>query len=90
MPLINNWQAVEASKGSEAREGLYRQVPNPVQTPPQPASDSNAKVVAMDDFIGSPRVRGIDAKARAGWPQKTRRALDSRGCGAPGARFKAS
>jgi [acyl-carrier-protein] S-malonyltransferase len=31
MPLINNWQAAEVRTGSEAREGLYRQVPNPVR-----------------------------------------------------------
>jgi len=31
MPLINNWQASEISKGGEAREGLYQQVPNPVR-----------------------------------------------------------
>jgi [acyl-carrier-protein] S-malonyltransferase len=31
VPLINNWQAREVSTGSEAREGLYQQVPNPVR-----------------------------------------------------------
>lgn len=31
MPLVNNWQAAEISKGGEAREGLYQQVPNPVR-----------------------------------------------------------
>ena len=31
MPLINNWQAAEVRTGSEAREGLYQQVPNPVR-----------------------------------------------------------
>jgi [acyl-carrier-protein] S-malonyltransferase len=30
-PLINNWQAREVRSGAEAREGLYRQVPNPVR-----------------------------------------------------------
>jgi [acyl-carrier-protein] S-malonyltransferase len=30
MPLINNWQAVEVRTGTEAREGLYQQVPNSV------------------------------------------------------------
>lgn len=30
IPLINNWQAHEIRTGAEAREGLYRQVPNPV------------------------------------------------------------
>jgi [acyl-carrier-protein] S-malonyltransferase len=30
-PLINNWQAREIRTGSEAREGLYHQVPNPVR-----------------------------------------------------------
>ena len=29
-PLVNNWQAREIATGAEAREGLYRQVPNPV------------------------------------------------------------
>ena len=29
--LVNNWQAVEIRTGGEAREGLYRQVPNPVR-----------------------------------------------------------
>jgi [acyl-carrier-protein] S-malonyltransferase len=28
--LINNWQAREIRTASEAREGLYHQVPNPV------------------------------------------------------------
>lgn len=31
MPLVNNWQAKLISTGSEAREGLYQQVPNPVR-----------------------------------------------------------
>ena len=31
MPLINNWQAAEVRTGSEAREGLYQQVPNSVR-----------------------------------------------------------
>jgi [acyl-carrier-protein] S-malonyltransferase len=31
VPLINNWQAREVRTGAEAREGLYQQVPNPVQ-----------------------------------------------------------
>jgi len=30
-PLVNNWQAEEIRTGAEAREGLYRQVPNPVR-----------------------------------------------------------
>ncbi len=30
-PLVNNWQAREICSGSEAREGLRQQVPNPVQ-----------------------------------------------------------
>jgi [acyl-carrier-protein] S-malonyltransferase len=30
-PLINNWQAREVRTGSEAREGLVEQVPNPVR-----------------------------------------------------------
>lgn len=30
-PLVNNWQAAEIRTGAEAREGLYRQVPNPVR-----------------------------------------------------------
>lgn len=30
VPLINNWQAREIRSGEDAREGLYRQVPNPV------------------------------------------------------------
>jgi [acyl-carrier-protein] S-malonyltransferase len=30
-PLVNNWQAHEIRLGSEAREGLYQQVPNPVR-----------------------------------------------------------
>jgi [acyl-carrier-protein] S-malonyltransferase len=30
VPLINNWQAREIRSGAEARDGLYRQVPNPV------------------------------------------------------------
>lgn len=31
VPLVNNWQAREIRTGSEAREGLYQQVPNPVR-----------------------------------------------------------
>ena len=31
VPLINNWQAKEVHTGTEAREGLYQQVPNPVR-----------------------------------------------------------
>jgi [acyl-carrier-protein] S-malonyltransferase len=30
-PLVNNWQGREVRTGSEAREGLYQQVPNPVR-----------------------------------------------------------
>ncbi len=30
-PLLNNWQARQISTGSEAREGLIEQIPNPVQ-----------------------------------------------------------
>jgi [acyl-carrier-protein] S-malonyltransferase len=30
-PLINNWQAREIRTGEEAREGLYRQIPNAVR-----------------------------------------------------------
>jgi len=30
-PLVNNWQAREIRTGSEAREGLLQQVPNPVR-----------------------------------------------------------
>jgi [acyl-carrier-protein] S-malonyltransferase len=30
-PLINNWQARQITTGTEAREGLYQQVPNPVR-----------------------------------------------------------
>ena len=30
-PLINNWQAAVITSASDAREGLYRQVPNPVR-----------------------------------------------------------
>jgi [acyl-carrier-protein] S-malonyltransferase len=30
-PLVNNWQAREIRTGTEAREGLYQQVPNPVR-----------------------------------------------------------
>lgn len=30
MPLVNNWQAREIRTGTEAREGLYQQVPNSV------------------------------------------------------------
>ena len=31
IPLVNNWQAREIHGGSEAREGLFQQVPNPVR-----------------------------------------------------------
>jgi [acyl-carrier-protein] S-malonyltransferase len=31
IPLVNNWQARIVQTGSEAREGLYQQVPNPVR-----------------------------------------------------------
>jgi [acyl-carrier-protein] S-malonyltransferase len=31
VPLINNWQALEVRLGAEAREGLFRQIPNPVR-----------------------------------------------------------
>jgi [acyl-carrier-protein] S-malonyltransferase len=31
VPLINNWQAREVRAGAAAREGLYQQIPNPVQ-----------------------------------------------------------
>jgi [acyl-carrier-protein] S-malonyltransferase len=31
VPLINNWQAREIQTGTEAREGLFQQVPNPVR-----------------------------------------------------------
>lgn len=31
VPLVNNWQAREIRTGSEAREGLYEQVPNSVR-----------------------------------------------------------
>jgi [acyl-carrier-protein] S-malonyltransferase len=30
-PLINNWQAREVTTGSDARQGLYEQIPNPVR-----------------------------------------------------------
>lgn len=30
VPLVNNWQARQIHTGTEAREGLYEQVPNPV------------------------------------------------------------
>jgi [acyl-carrier-protein] S-malonyltransferase len=30
-PLVNNWQARMVTTGTEAREGLYQQVPNPVR-----------------------------------------------------------
>jgi [acyl-carrier-protein] S-malonyltransferase len=30
-PLVNNWQAREIHAGTEAHEGLYQQVPNPVR-----------------------------------------------------------
>jgi [acyl-carrier-protein] S-malonyltransferase len=31
VPLVTNWQAREIRSGSDAREGLYHQVPNPVR-----------------------------------------------------------
>jgi [acyl-carrier-protein] S-malonyltransferase len=31
VPLVNNWQAREIRTAAEAREGLYRQIPNPVR-----------------------------------------------------------
>jgi [acyl-carrier-protein] S-malonyltransferase len=31
VPLINNWQATQITRGADAREGLYQQVPNPVR-----------------------------------------------------------
>lgn len=31
VPLVNNWEAREIRTGSEAREGLYQQIPNPVR-----------------------------------------------------------
>ena len=31
VPLVNNWQAREIRTGAEAREGLFRQIPNPVR-----------------------------------------------------------
>jgi [acyl-carrier-protein] S-malonyltransferase len=31
VPLVNGWQAAVVRTGSEAREGLYQQVPNPVR-----------------------------------------------------------
>ena len=31
VPLINNWHAREIRHGSDAREGLYEQIPNPVR-----------------------------------------------------------
>jgi [acyl-carrier-protein] S-malonyltransferase len=31
VPLIGNWQAREITTAAEAREGLYQQIPNPVQ-----------------------------------------------------------
>jgi [acyl-carrier-protein] S-malonyltransferase len=30
-PLVNNWQAREVRTGTEARQGVYEQVPNPVR-----------------------------------------------------------
>jgi len=30
-PLVNNWRASEVRTGTDAREGLYQQVPNPVR-----------------------------------------------------------
>ncbi|MEP6960720.1 MAG: ACP S-malonyltransferase [Acidobacteriota bacterium] len=41
VPLINNWQAREIRTASEAREGLYQQVPNPVRW-----SDSIRQLIA--------------------------------------------
>jgi len=31
VPLVNNWQARLIHTGTEAREGLFQQVPNPVR-----------------------------------------------------------
>jgi [acyl-carrier-protein] S-malonyltransferase len=31
LPLVNNWEAREIRTGSEARQGLYQQIPNPVR-----------------------------------------------------------
>jgi [acyl-carrier-protein] S-malonyltransferase len=31
VPLVNNWQATQITRGADAREGLYQQVPNPVR-----------------------------------------------------------
>jgi [acyl-carrier-protein] S-malonyltransferase len=31
VPLVNNWQAAVITKGTDARQGLFEQVPNPVQ-----------------------------------------------------------
>ena len=31
IPLINNWQAREITRGADARHGLYEQIPNPVR-----------------------------------------------------------
>ena len=31
IPLINNWQAREITRGADARQGLYEQIPNPVR-----------------------------------------------------------
>lgn len=31
VPLVNNWQAMEVTLASDAREGLYQQIPNPVR-----------------------------------------------------------
>ncbi|BDC52901.1 malonyl CoA-acyl carrier protein transacylase [Bryobacterales bacterium F-183] len=31
VPLVNNWQAREITAGTDAREGLFQQVPNPVR-----------------------------------------------------------
>jgi len=31
VPLVNNWQGRAITRGTEARRGLYEQVPNPVR-----------------------------------------------------------
>ena len=31
VPLVNNWQAREITSGTDARQGLYQQIPNPVR-----------------------------------------------------------
>jgi [acyl-carrier-protein] S-malonyltransferase len=51
IPLINNWQAREVRTGEEAREGLYRQVPNPVR---------------WTDTIGYLAANGVDRWFEAG------------------------